>query len=92
MSDARSQMPDIKETGLTFDVTVLNPKRLLFEGKAESVFLKGDMGEFELLAYHSPLISVLKEGSIIIDWRWGIPIKKGLARFLQNSLIVLVEE
>ncbi len=32
-------------------VTVLNPKHVLFEGEAASVFLPGDLAEFELLDY-----------------------------------------
>jgi F0F1-type ATP synthase epsilon subunit len=57
----------------------------------ESVFLPGDSGEFELLAYHVPIVSLLKEGEIIVDWKSRIPIKKGMVRFLGDECIILLE-
>ena len=74
-----------------FDVTILNPQRVLFEGKAEKVFLQGNEGEFEILDYHAPLMSLLKEGKIVIDGKKSLAIKRGIARFAQNSLVVLAE-
>ena len=32
-----------------FSVVILNPQKILFEGQAKKVFLKGDEGEFEIL-------------------------------------------
>lgn len=74
-----------------FDVTILSPKAVLFEGKAKSVFLPGDQGEFEILSYHSPVISLLKPGRILIDSTQSLSVKKGLLRFYHNQLVVLVE-
>jgi len=71
---------------------MLNPKRVLFEGKAHSVFLQGDQGEFEILPYHSPVISVLRQGRIFIDRHKYVSVKKGLARFYNNELVILVEQ
>lgn len=77
---------------MSFRTTIINPKRVLFEGEVESLFLEGDQGEFEVLNYHCPLISILKKGNIVIDWKRYLPVKKGLARFFQNEMIILVEE
>lgn len=74
-----------------FLLKVLNPKHIVFEGKVESVFLPGDSGEFELLAYHVPIVSLLKEGEIVVDWKTKIPIKRGMMRFLGDECIVLLE-
>jgi F0F1-type ATP synthase epsilon subunit len=74
-----------------FSLKILNPKQIVFEGTVESVFLPGDSGEFELLAYHVPIVSLLKEGEIIVDWKSRIPIKKGMVRFLGDECIILLE-
>ena len=75
-----------------FKVSILNPKRVLFQGEAWSVFVGGDQGEFELLEYHSPILSILNEGEILIDQKKFIKIKGGILRFHHNELVVLVEE
>lgn len=74
-----------------FSLKILNPKQIVFEWTVESVFLPGDSGEFELLAYHVPIVSLLKEGEIIVDWKSRIPIKKGMVRFLGDECIILLE-
>lgn len=76
----------------TFSLKVLNPKHVVFEGTVESVFLPGDMGEFELLAYHVPIVSLLKEGDIVVDWKTRIPIRKGMVRFVNDECVILLEE
>ncbi len=76
----------------TFSLKILNPKHVVFEGQVSSVFLPGDAGEFELLAYHVPIISLLKEGDIIVDWKSRIPIKKGMIRFMDEECVILLEE
>ncbi|MCQ9207743.1 MAG: hypothetical protein NG740_07685 [Omnitrophica bacterium] len=74
------------------DTTVLTRDRMLFEGKAKSVFLPGATGEFEILEFHRPIISLLKEGHIIIDWKWNIPIKSGVVKVMKDQLVAIVEE
>ncbi|MEI6564568.1 MAG: hypothetical protein WCO42_09725 [bacterium] len=76
----------------TFSLKILNPKHVVFEGMVGSVFLPGDAGEFELLAYHVPIVSLLKEGEIIVDWKTRIPIKKGMIRYLDEECVILLEE
>ena len=76
----------------TFALKVLNPKQIVFQGQAESVFLPGDAGEFELLAYHAPILSLLKEGEIVVDWKTRIPIKKGMVRYLSGECVILLDE
>ena len=74
------------------NVTILSPKHVVFEGEAKSVFLPGDMAEFELLDFHAPIISLLRAGNIVMDWKEKIPIKKGMVRFDDGDCVVLVEE
>ena len=73
-------------------VTILNPKHVLFAGEAKSVFLPGDMAEFELLDFHAPIVSLLRPGKVVIDWETQIPIKKGMVKFDKNACMILVEE
>ncbi len=76
----------------TFKISVMTPEALLYQGQIESVFLTGDHGEYELLPYHYPVLGILVEGNIIINWHEAVPIKFGLVRFFANDCIVLVEE
>lgn len=76
----------------TFRLKVLNPKHVLYDGPAESVFLPGDEGEFELLAHHAPIVSLLRDGFVVVDWKTRIPIRRGMVRFLENECVILVEE
>lgn len=76
----------------TFKCTVMTPDALIYEKEVHSVFLTGDKGEYELLPYHYPVLGILKEGNIIIDWKEGIPIKFGLIRFFANDCIILIEQ
>ena len=71
---------------------IMNPEQVLFDDSAKSVFLPGDHGEFEVLDYHAPLISLLRPGNVTIDWERQIPIKKGIVKFDDNACTVLVEE
>jgi len=73
-------------------VTILNPKRTIYEGEAWSVFLPGDTGEFEVLARHKPIMSLLKEGRIVIDQSKYLAVKSGIVKLYNDELVALVEE
>lgn len=73
-------------------VTILNPKHVVFEGEAKSVFLPGDLAEFEILDHHVPIVSLLTPGEVVVDWKTRIPIKRGMVKFDNNECMVLVEE
>lgn len=65
---------------------------MLYSGEAKSVFLPGDMAEFEILDYHAPIVSLLRPGDVLIDWKTTIPIRKGMVKFDNNECMILVEE
>lgn len=71
-------------------VSIINQAQVIFEGVANSVVLPGDYGEFEIMQFHWPIVSVLIKGEIIID-QMGFPISKGIARFGDEKLVALVE-
>ena len=76
----------------TFKLSVMTPEALLYQNEVESVFLTGDLGEYELLPYHYPVIGILKESNIIVNWKEAVPIKFGLIKFFANDCVILVEE
>lgn len=74
-----------------FHVTIVTPQKVLFEGEATKVFLQGDEGEFEVLDYHRPVLSLLRKGRVVIDGNKFVVVRGGIARFGENSLVVLAE-
>ena len=75
-----------------FKCIILSPNNLIYENEVQSIFLTGDKGEFELLAYHYPLLAVLKKSDVIINWQEKIPIASGVVRFFANECTILIEE
>jgi len=73
-------------------VTVLNPKHVIFEGEAKSLFVPGDRAEFEILDYHAPIVSLLAPGDLVLDWKKKIPVTGGMIKFDNNECTILVEE
>ena len=80
-----------------FQATILNPHGVLYEGLAHAVTLPGEYGEFELMTFHCPIMSTLKEGNIILRQSESaperfFPIKHGIAKMgLESELTVLVD-
>jgi len=75
-----------------FDLTIISPKRILFNDAVRNVFLDGDETEYELLSFHAHLLGVLRQGLIVIDEIKAIPIRKGIVRFYENKCLILIEE
>ena len=75
-----------------FHCVILSPKNLIFESDINSLYIMGDRTEYELLAYHYPLIGLVRESDIIIDWKRRVPIRSGILRFFANECTILVEE
>ena len=75
-----------------FRCVILSPNRLIYENEVQSVFLTGDTGEYEILAYHYPLLGVLKKGDVIVNWSEKIPINGGVVKFFANECIIMAEE
>jgi len=73
-----------------FSVLLISQIETIYEGKAKSVVLPGETGEFEVLDFHHNIMSLLAEGNIVIDGNF-YPIKKGVAKFHRDELVALVE-
>jgi len=74
------------------NAVIVTSNRIIFEGRAWSVFLPGIEGEFEVMELHKPIISLLGMGKIIVDWEREIPINKGAVRMSDDELVAIVEE
>ena len=75
-----------------FDLTVISPKKVVFEDVVKKVWLDGDDSEFEILSFHQHLLGVLGEGDIVINDKTAIPIKRGVVKFFENKCLILIEE
>jgi F-type H+-transporting ATPase subunit epsilon len=73
-----------------FKVAISDQERKLYEGLASEIRLPGTEGEFAVLDFHAPLISLLQAGSIVVDGQY-LPIRKGIVRVDRNQVVVLVE-
>jgi F-type H+-transporting ATPase subunit epsilon len=76
---------------MLLDVSILNPTRVVFEGKAKRVILPGEAGTFEILPFHKRILSRLVAGTIIVDQQ-GIPIRRGIVKVNQNIVTIILEE
>ena len=74
-----------------FRCVILSARQLILEQEVSSVFISGDRGEYELLAYHYPLIGIVK-GDIVVDWDKHLPVKGGVVRFFANECNIMIEE
>lgn len=76
---------------MLLDVSILNPIKVIFEGKAKRVILPGEAGTFEILPFHKRILSRLVAGTIIVDQQ-GIPIRRGIVKVNQNMVTIILEE
>lgn len=74
-----------------FDVSILSPAEVIFEGKAKSVIVPGEEGVFEVQSFHKRTLSRLISGIIFVD-ETPIRIKRGAIKVNQNQVTVIVEE
>ncbi len=77
---------------LKFRLQVMSLKRILFDADVEQVHIFGDEGEYDLLAYHYPIIGALPEGEVHIKDHKNIPLRAGVALFRQNRCLIIIEE
>ena len=76
---------------MILDVEVLNPKEVIFEGKARSVMVPGEQGVFEILPFHKRILSRLVSGTVIIDQK-TVSIQRGIVKAELNKVTIIMEE
>ena len=79
----------------TLKLEILTPNGLIFDGKAISVTLPGEEGEFGVLAHHSSISTLLEAGVIDIEKEdksiESVLINWGVVNVDEEKVIVLVE-
>ncbi|OGW74900.1 MAG: hypothetical protein A2Z72_06350 [Omnitrophica bacterium RBG_13_46_9] len=73
------------------DVTMLSPVGVLFEGRARSVIVPGEQGEFEIMPFHKRILSRLVSGQLHIDEK-SFPVHRGIIKVNQNRVTIVAEE
>jgi F-type H+-transporting ATPase subunit epsilon len=76
---------------MALEVSILNPREIIFEGEAKSLIVPGEQGVFELLSFHKRILSRLISGTLVLDGQ-SIYIKRGVIKVNQNKVTILVEE
>jgi F0F1-type ATP synthase epsilon subunit len=74
-----------------FQLTVLDVDSVLYKNEVTSLFVPGDHGEFEIMPFHYPVLTLLVPGNLVIDWKEAITINRGILKFLRNDCVVIVE-
>ncbi len=75
---------------MLLEVSVLDTKEVIFEGKARSLILPGEQGVFEVMPFHKRLLSRLISGTLVIDDK-SFRIRRGIAKVDQNKVAVIIE-
>lgn len=76
-------------------VSVLDSRKIIYEGNAREVILPCEDGEMGILDFHQPFLCSLKAGSLLISSELEgqptkVPVKKGIAKMEENSLVILI--
>lgn len=78
----------------SFYLKVISPNSLLFDDEITSLVVPGKDGKLGILANHSPLISSLKQGKVIIskvdNTSQEIEIPSGVLEVKNNKAVLLV--
>ncbi|MFT6746990.1 MAG: F-type H+-transporting ATPase subunit epsilon [Glaciecola sp.] len=74
---------------------VITPEEKVFEGDILSVQLPGTEGSFQILNNHSPIVSTLKKGNLVLvdsnNESKEIEVNGGVVEVNSNHIIVLAE-
>ena len=71
-------------------VSILEPKKIVWEGRVKEVRLPGEDGEVCVLDFHQPFLIRLRKGIVRSD-KVRTPIKDGVAFLRSNNLVLFVE-
>lgn len=74
---------------------IVSPEKNIYSGEVALVQLPGEMGSFEILFNHAPLIALLNKGRVkIIDQarnKFYLEISGGVVEVVDNKITVLTE-
>ncbi len=79
-----------------FNLSILTPEAVFFEGEVVSLKVPGKEGYMEILAHHAPLIASLKKGTLALvtknDERLTYQITGGFLEVAGNRAAVLADD
>jgi F-type H+-transporting ATPase subunit epsilon len=82
-------------TGKPFDLEIITPERIAFEGKVESVTVPGAYRPFQILYNHAPIIAELEVGQLRFndssDKLSVYATGGGFVQVLNNKVSIVVE-
>lgn len=82
-------------TGKPFDLEIITPERIAFEGKVESVTVPGAYRPFQILFNHAPIIAELEVGQLRFndssDKHSLYATGGGFVQVLNNKVSIVVE-
>lgn len=73
---------------------IITPDKKIFEGEVSSATFPGVDGGFQILNEHAPLISLLKEGTVVYKSKEGssqVAITGGVVEVLKNKVVLLAD-
>ena len=73
---------------------IVTPERIAFDGEVSSVLVPGEMGQFEILTGHAPIISSLGKGVVEYatnDGKHQVQVSGGFVAVQQNEVSLCVE-
>lgn len=80
---------------LFLDLTIANPEKVLYQGKASSVTAPGSLGYLQILINHAPLMTPLISGTVKVQEASGTtatyPVKGGLLEVAKNQVSILLD-
>jgi F-type H+-transporting ATPase subunit epsilon len=78
-----------------FELQIITPSRIVFQGEATSLSAPGTLGGFQILCNHAPFISIIEVGEIKVKDKSGKDIRYatsgGFVEVKNNSIVVLAE-
>ena len=82
------------QNSMTFPLRVFAIDREIFVGEAKSLTVPSVTGQLQILAEHTPLISLLREGEVVIESSDGsiqkLPIASGTVEVTDTEVVALV--
>jgi F-type H+-transporting ATPase subunit epsilon len=73
---------------------IITPEKKVFEGDVTIATFPGSDGSFQVMNDHAPLISLLKDGTVIYKSKEGtsqVTITGGVVEVLKNNVILLAD-
>ena len=81
------------ENAQGLQVNIVSPETTLFSGSCERISVPGELGTFEVLVNHAPIISTLTSGTIVCHGTtpFTLAVKGGFVEVARNEVSVCVE-